>query len=341
MNSRERMLRAMEFSGPDRMPAFYHKSRAGLFKHGRSLQELFRRFPPDNAVSFDVIPEPPPGSIRPDGSYSLVSTDEWGALWEERVVGLQGQPRQHPIKTMEDLERYRPPVPPPCRGPVFEAEREQVALMKKDYLAFDGWVLLFERLQELMPAEEVFVNIGLEEPAFLGLLDRISEYNMQDVKRMLAKGAEAIFFGDDWAMQQGPIISPEQFRRIFRPRLQPLFDLIHAAGAKVLVHCCGQMGALFDELADMKFDCIWHQVNRYDAREFAALCGRHKIAALIHPDRQHLMPLGTPDMIRKYIKDYADIYHGMNGGGIFYVEIENDAPFENVEALIAAVHQFA
>jgi uroporphyrinogen decarboxylase len=163
---------------------------------------------------------------------------------------------------------------------------------------------------------------------------------MQAVKSMLAKGVDVIFFGDDWSSQQGPIISPDQFRRLFRPRLQPLFDAIHAAGAKVLVHCCGQMGALFDEFADMRFDCVWHQVNRYDAREFAARCRQHGIAAFIHPDRQNLVPRGTPDQIRQYIRDYADIYHGLNGGGIFYVEIENDAPFENAEALITAVHEF-
>ena len=330
----------MEFAGPDRIPVFYHPSRAGLFKHGRRLQDLFKKFPPDNIVSFDVIPEPPPGTIQADGSYVKRTTDEWGTVWEVRIVGLQGQPRQHPINTLDDIEGYRLPTPPPSSGPALEAEREAVQRDKKDYLVFDGWILLFERLQELMPPEEAFVNIGLEEPVFLRLLDRLTEYNVQTVNSLLAKGADVVLFGDDWASQQGPIISPDQFRRLFRPRLEPLFDAIHAAGAKVLVHCCGQMGDLFEEFADMRFDCVWHQVNRYDPREFAARCRRHNIAAFIHSDRQHLVPRGTPDQIRQSIKNYADLYHGLNGGGIFYVEIENDAPFENAEALIAAVHEF-
>jgi uroporphyrinogen decarboxylase len=334
------MLRAIEFSGPDRIPLFYHKSGAGLFRHGRKLQDLFRRYPPDNAVSFDVIPTPAPGTIRPDGSYLLRTTDEWGTVWEDRVIGLQGQPCEHPIHSLDEIERYKLPAPPACSGPAFEAERAAVRQLKNDYLVFDGWILLFERLQELMPAEEAFVNIGLEERPFLDLLDRITEYNMQAVRSMLTKGADVIFFGDDWASQQGPIISPDQFRRLFRPRLQPLFDAIRAAGAKVLIHCCGQMGALFDEFVEMRFDCIWHQVNRYEAQEFADRCRRRKVAAFIHPDRQDLIPRGTPDQIRRYIRRYADIYHRLNGGGVFYVEIENDAPFENAEALITAVNEF-
>ena len=60
----------------------------------------------------------------------------------------------------------------------------------------------------------------------------------------------------------------------------------------------------------------------------------------IHPDRQRLIPLGTPQEIENAIRDYAVRYHRLGGGGIFYIEIENDAPFENVEALIRSVHKY-
>ena len=38
------------------------------------------------------------------------------------------------------------------------------------------------------------------------------------------------------------------------------------------------------------------------------------------------------------IKEYREPFVG--GGGIFYVEIENDAPFQNVKALIEAIHHY-
>jgi hypothetical protein len=60
----------------------------------------------------------------------------------------------------------------------------------------------------------------------------------------------------------------------------------------------------------------------------------------IHPDRQRLIPLGTPDEIRQAIRAYAERYHALGGGGFFYVEVENDAPFENVEALVTAIEEF-
>ena len=75
-------------------------------------------------------------------------------------------------------------------------------------------------------------------------------------------------------------------------------------------------------------------------KSFAQTCRDHKITAYLHPDRQHLVPFGTPADIRIQVRAYADIYHALGGGGIFYIEIENDAPWENVEALIRSVHEF-
>jgi len=34
------------------------------------------------------------------------------------------------------------------------------------------------------------------------------------------------------------------------------------------------------------------------------------------------------------------VQHAIGGGGIFYVEIENDAPWENVKTLIEAIHEY-
>lgn len=66
----------------------------------------------------------------------------------------------------------------------------------------------------------------------------------------------------------------------------------------------------------------------------------NKIAIYIHPDRQRLIPLGTPLQIDSYIRLAAEKYKKLGGGGIFYVEIENDAPFENVKALVEAINKY-
>ena len=64
------------------------------------------------------------------------------------------------------------------------------------------------------------------------------------------------------------------------------------------------------------------------------------MAIYMPPDRQDLIPYGSPQEIDSAIKRYAEKYHALGGGGIFYVEIENDAPFENIKALIESIHKW-
>jgi uroporphyrinogen-III decarboxylase len=159
------------------------------------------------------------------------------------------------------------------------------------------------------------------------------------IEYLMEAGNDVIMFGDDWGTQTGPFISPDQFQSIFKPRYRAYFDAVRRKGGRVLFHCCGRMGGILDDLTDLGIDCLWHQTNLYDPEKFAGECREKNLCVFLHPDRQRLMPHGTPGEIREAVARFADIYHGKKGGGIFYVEIENDIPFENAEALVRAVRE--
>jgi uroporphyrinogen decarboxylase len=321
------------------MPVYCHASAAGLYVHGEKLLDLFRALPPDNFVEF-AIPEPEPGTLSADGSYHKLETDEWGTEWEYCTVGLQGSPRGLPLADLDRLGDYRLPPAPEPSGEEFERARAEVAGQKASCLTFGGWFLLFEKLCELRAMDDVLVELYTGDERFFRLLDVITERAAACVDYELALGTDVLFFGDDWGFQNGPAISPEKFREIFAPRYRPLFERVRAAGSKVLFHSCGQMGGILDELFALGIDCVWHQAGCYDPVEFAERCREHGCAALLHPDRQYLVPRGKPAEIREAVARYAEIYHRLGGGGIFYVEIENDAPFENVEALLTAIDEY-
>lgn len=51
MNSRERVIRAIEFAGSDRVPIM-HRTLPGAFKrYGRKLEELYFKYPSDILLS--------------------------------------------------------------------------------------------------------------------------------------------------------------------------------------------------------------------------------------------------------------------------------------------------
>ncbi|NOX65955.1 MAG: hypothetical protein GXO85_09205 [Chlorobi bacterium] len=332
--SRQRMLDAFEFNNPDKIPVVYHPSTAGLYVHGKKLLDLFNEYPPDNPITFGTIPSPPAGTIDSNGRYHEFKIDEWGTEWEYLIYGIWGHPKKYPFKNWDEAVDYQFPSLPAIDSAV-------LAEQQKEYLVFSGWISIFEKLHALRPLDELLMDILTEEPALLKFIDRLAEYWLEEIHRMLDAGVDVIMFGDDWGTQNNHIIAPELFQSIFKPHYKRLMEPIHKAGKKVFFHICGFLGSTFDDLIDLNIDGIWPQINLFESNPaYIEKCREHKVVMYIHPDRQYLIPNGSPKEIDTAIKRYAEKYHTLGGGGIFYIEIENDAPFENIKALIESVHKW-
>lgn len=64
----------------------------------------------------------------------------------------------------------------------------------------------------------------------------------------------ACFVSDDWGFLSGTMISPESLREYCFPWQKRICDAIHAAGKPALMHSCGQLSAVMDDIIDMGFD---------------------------------------------------------------------------------------
>jgi uroporphyrinogen-III decarboxylase len=165
------------------------------------------------------------------------------------------------------------------------------------------------------------------------------EFRHRQIEHLLGTGTDVLVLGDDWGTQTGLLISPASFRRIFKPRIRELIAHAKSGGARVLYHTCGAVYPLYMDLVECGINALWHQTGLYDPESFAREAARNRTVLFLHPDRQYLIPRGTPEEIRRTIRWYREIHTRLGGGAVFYIEIENDAPFENVEALVEAVHE--
>ena len=333
---RERMLKTFGFNDPDKIPVVYHPSPAGLYTHGQKLLDLFNEFPPDNPVTFDTIPQPHPSTISSDKKYHEIKKDEWGTEWEYLIFGIQGHPYTYPLKNRHSEKFVFPDI-----YSTFEFPKSEIPRLKQNYLVFTGWISVFEKLHALRPMDELLMDLYTKDNSLLSFIDRMTEYWTRVIDALIDAGTDVIMFGDDWGTQSSTIISPDLFREIYKPVYQKLFARVKNADRKIFFHSCGFLGEILDELFELGIDGLWPQISLYGTDDsFAQKCKEHKVTIYIHPDRQYLVPKGTPNEIKKTIEIYADRYHKLGGGGIFYVEIENDAPFENVDALVRAIHKY-
>ncbi|MBN1346332.1 MAG: hypothetical protein JXQ73_26830 [Phycisphaerae bacterium] len=336
MTPRERVLAAINYQPVDKIPLQIHPSPGGLYEHGPKLLDLIHACGHDfGNVATWTMPEPPaPEDFDPDGRYHAVKTDPWGTTWEYRIFGVWGHPIDWPLNDLTKLDDYRPPEPPPCEGPEFDADRRTAAKHLADgYFLLGGWGSIFETLHSLRRFEDVLMDVALDTPEINRIEDMIVEHVEACAKRSLALGVDAVTFGDDYGTQSALLMSPTDWRRFFRPRYQRLFDLVRRAGKDVFFHCCGKIDPLLQDFRDLGAKTIWPQLPAFDLRNLARQCRDLGLAIQLHPDRGELMQHGTPQDIRDHVHRLIETFDTPSGGSWLYVEIDPGFPYPNVEAL--------
>ena len=163
------------------------------------------------------------------------------------------------------------------------------------------------------------------------MLASIGEYVKTDV--------DCVRFGDDWGAQDRMLVHPDMWRRFFKPRYKRMFDVIKEAGKFVWFHTDGWIWEIIDDLIEIGVDVLNPQHGCMgDERVAARVGGRVCIRTDI--DRQYLIPWGTPDEIRAYVKKVLKLVGGYNGGIILHGEVGPDVPLENVQALYSAYYDY-
>lgn len=338
---RERVFAALDFKPPGCVPVEYHPSPSGVHEHGERLRSLALQFP-DDFNPADPFPHAAPDSrhIDANGRYRELRRDEWGVLWEHLIFGACGIPIERPLDDWANLPGFRTPPHPPRSGDAFLREQQRALNHQRSHFLKSGWISLFETMHALRRFDDVLMDLAGDSPEINELADRITAFRLAEIEYFLARGVDAIQFGDDFGTQEGLMISPRIVRRFFIPRYRRLIEPILAAGKKVFFHTCGCDRAILDDLASLGIHAIWPQLNAYNPGEIAAWSRSARVAVAIHPDRGRLMIEGTPEDVRRAVHSLAGEFRTAEGGSWFYVEIDAGFPFANVEALTQTIGRF-
>jgi hypothetical protein len=335
---RDRVFAALNFQPPDILPLEYHASPSGSFEHGEQLHQLWERYPQDFGLT-GAFPRaaPEPRWVDAQGCYREVRRDEWGVVWEHLIFGAAGHPLERPLDDWSNLDRYQPPPDPVTSGPDFERERARAHCHQQRYFHKSGWINLFEVMIAVRRFEDVLMDIASDTPEINRLADLITDYQLKRVNYLLARGVDAIQFGDDFSTQFDLMMSLPTWRRFFKARFERLMKPVHAAGKKVFFHTCGCGSRLLEDFADLGVHAIWPQIDVYEPAELARRCREAKIAIELHPNRGELMIRSTSEQVRTAVRQLVDTFAMADGGSWFYVEIDSGFPFENVKALIETI----
>jgi uroporphyrinogen decarboxylase len=191
--------------------------------------------------------------------------------------------------------------------------------------------------------EQVLLDIALQDPVFLYIVEKRHRFYMAHIERILDAGAgrvDLVLCSDDLGSQRGPLISPASFDTLFAARKEELFDLVHSHGAKVTHHCCGSSRALIPRFIECGMDALQTiqptaaGMNPYELkRDFAGKIVLHGAV-----DVQGWLQRSTPDEVEAEVQRLMEEV-GRGGGFILAPShhIQPDTPLENVLAVYRAV----
>ena len=167
------------------------------------------------------------------------------------LAGRRSKQRETSSESFSSLITPVPSPVIPVNEAYIRAQMEQLTssdpeLFRVAALGFS----LFERVWTLMGFENALCNMCAEPELVHELFDRVCERNLKILDIVLQyDGFDAVYFGDDWGQQQGLIMGRPHWETFIRPRLQRLYDRVHAAGKLVAQHSCGDIRSIMPLLA--------------------------------------------------------------------------------------------
>lgn len=336
MNSRQRVFTALDRKQPDRVPivefVIDEKVARAAVPGCLDVADCMDRLDMDGVgcgAHFAKVDE------AADGSY----VDEWGVRYKPSAE-VVAHPIEGPIRSLADARAYCPPDPeaPHRLGSLPELVRRyqgRRAILFHHRAAF-MWSAY------LLGIDNILLNFLADPPLVEMVMDKVLECNMEVVRRAIRTGAEVIILGDDYASNQGPMMSPTLFHRFILPRLKRMIDLIHGEGAYCIKHSDGNLYPILDMIVSAGPDGLnpIEPVAGMDLKTVKERVG-DRVCVVGNIDCGQLLPFGSVEEVRDSVR-HAIADGAPDGGYILSSSnsIHSSCRAENLVAMVRACHEF-
>ena len=363
MNPKERVLKAFRKieGGPDRVPIQFDLCRQLTESFGKKLgikpdyslsyyEDLTYRISANDirtAMGSDVVVvggTVPSGYIT-ESVHGDITRNEFGM--HMKPTPLYVEVVKCPLEdasTISDIENYS--FPDAYAKGRFEKAHRDIERYGKDYFVIgDVEISLFELAWHLTGMEKYMVGMLCNEPWLESLNDHVEEWSTGLALQLAKAGVDAIWFGEDLGSQTSTLISPEDWRIMFKPRHRRIIEKLRTENPDIIVimHSDGAVAPLIDDFIEIGVDVynpVQPNVYGSDPQELKDKYGE-KICFFGGIDQQDLLPSGDIKSIRAEIKKRISIL-GKNRGYLLAPAhiLQPDVSMDTIEEMIKAAKEF-
>lgn len=378
MNSRERVLLALNHQEADRIPIDF----GGMFTsiHIEGYKKLLEYLNlPDEEISildqFQMIVYPSkeilkkfrvdilPVFANPGTGWELKIDpetdsyrDEWGITYKRPPGGYFYDPVGYPLNpliegTLEELKKYKFPDPYDLNR--IKGLKDNVKKMyentDKAMILFQPQGSIFEHSLWLRGMENYYMELSSNMKYVEELSERLLEYMLSwwdNILNAVKDYVQVVQVGGDLAGQDGPLFDPKIYRKIFKPRDRKIVDLIHkkAPKIKVFMHNCGAIYEYMPDIIEIGIDIInpvQLSAKNMESDRLKREFGKDIIFWGGGADATRVMTLFSPEKLTEEVKKrISDL---APGGGYIFAPVHNiqyNVPPQNVVAFYEAGYKY-
>jgi len=340
-------------------PARYNSiAQATILNKGYAILNLLRKYP-DDLIRIQPFP-PFIGYKSAEGikyedffesiNYEFINkdyewVDEWGVKMQYKKNTVGACAVDFPLKNWDSFDKYiKNQMPKGSNSERLSAAKEQINKIESGenkYIVGDLIFFLFERAQLLRGVENFLTDLYINGKIANLLLRELTNYNLEMVEEWAKLNVNAIFMTDDWGAQNNMIISPDLWKKFFKPYYIEIFNCVHKNNMHVIFHSCGAITKIIGELIEIGIDVL-HPIQpasndyNYIAKKFGK-----DLTVMGGIDVQKILPNGTKDEIKESLYEFAEIFSHNGCGVIFHPtnSIVPDTPLENIELAFETIKE--
>ncbi|MCL2517806.1 MAG: hypothetical protein FWF15_04510 [Oscillospiraceae bacterium] len=158
--------------------------------------------------------------------------------------------------SVADIDRLFNPDPYKREIPDFEKMRRKFP--DKALVFCVPWTPFFSGACSFFGMERAMITMLTEPELYYAFAIKQKEYLCEYIRLAIRAGAaeycDFFWTGDDFASENGLILSPAHWRKLVKPYLKEAFDIAKTAGMLTLFHSCGAVSEVYPDFIEMGID---------------------------------------------------------------------------------------
>lgn len=356
MNSKERVLTTIDHKEPDKIPIDSWM----VYELQESIRSYLNidisrdRFLMEKALGNDMLYRYIGISEGFNSIYKVerkvgnnLFKDRWGIIWKKVTTGCSSYCviSEYPLKDIKRYDNYKWPNPLTDEIDAIEMYKELINRDGKEY-AIVGAIscTMLEASWYLRGLENFLIDLYKNKDFAIELLDKTMRYHLTLAKKLVELGVDIVWFGDDIASEQGPLLNPTLYRELIKPRHAFMIQELKKINRdiKIAYHTDGNIEWVLNDLIEIGVDIL--NPLQPDVNDVAMIKKKYgkKLTFWGNVDTRKIMSEGSCFDV---IQEVKNVIRTLAPGGGFILcsnhRIQNTPrAFENLITFYWAAHTF-